>query len=297
MFDGFSHKRVATTGAEINLRIGGSGPPLLLLHGYPETHVMWHKVAPALAKSFTVVCPDLRGYGASAKPPGGDDHAGYSKRAMAADQVEVMEKLGYRRFSIAGHDRGGRVAHRLCLDHVERVERAAVLDIVPTREVFETTDKALATAYFHWFFLIQRYDFPERLIGADPAYYLDRMLGAWGGKEGSIFAPEAKDAYLSAFRDPATIHATCEDYRAAASIDLVHDEADIDRKIEAPLLVLWGDKGVVHRLYDPLGVWRKRATDVRGKALPCGHFLPEEAPRETTEALLRFFSEGGGPTQ
>jgi len=294
VFDGFTEKRVATSGAEIALRIGGSGPPLLLWHGYPQTHVMWHKVAPKLARDFTVICSDLRGYGASAKPQGGDDHAGYAKRAMAKDQVEVMEKLGFRRFSVAGHDRGGRVTHRLCLDHPERVVKAAVLDIVPTRDVFAMTDKALATAYYHWFFLIQRYDLPERLIGADPAYYLRRMLGAWSGKEQSAFTPEAMAAYEAAFGNADTIHATCEDYRAAASIDLAHDQADGETMLAMPFLVLWGEKGAMHRLCDVLAIWRKRAIDVRGKALPCGHFLPEEAPTETTAELIAFFGKGSG---
>ena len=288
MFEGFSLKTIDAAGTAINLRVGGHGPPLLLLHGYPQTHVMWHKIAPDLARRFTVVCPDLRGYGASAKPAGGEDHAGYSKRAMADDQVAVMAALGFARFRVVGHDRGARVAHRMCLDHAEKIERAAVLDIVPTREVFATTNKALATAYFHWFFLIQRHDFPERLIGADPDYYLRRMLGAWSAKDDRTFAAEAMHAYLEAFRDSKTIHATCEDYRAAASVDLEHDEADIVKKIEAPLLVLWGEKGAMQRLYDVLGVWRTRARDVRGRALPCGHFLPEEAPVETLAALLDF---------
>ena len=289
MFEGFTTARVATAGAEIYLRQGGKGPPLLLLHGYPETHVMWHKIATVLARRFTVVCPDLRGYGDSSKPAGGADHAGYSKRAMAADQVEVMAKLGFPRFQAVGHDRGARVVHRLCLDHAERVTRAAVLDIIPTAVVYARTDKRLATYYFHWFFLIQPEDLPERLIGGAPDYYLMRLLRGWGRAE-SAFAEPALAEYRRCFRDPQTIHATCEDYRAGASIDLEHDAADAGKKIACPLLVLWGEKGVAGRLYDPLAIWRENAVDVTGRALPCGHFLPEEAPEETLAALEAFLA-------
>jgi haloacetate dehalogenase len=288
VFEGFSERRVATSGAEIYLRQGGAGPPLLLLHGYPQCHVMWQKIAPALAERFTVVVPDLRGYGASSKPPGGANHETYAKRAMALDMVEVMAALGFARFAVAGHDRGARVTHRLALDHPERVSKAAVLDIAPTLTMYERTDMAFATAYYHWFFLIQPFDLPERSIGADPDYYLERKIGAWSRNEG-CFTPEALAAYKAAFRDPATIHASCEDYRAAASIDLEHDRADLDRKIACPLLVLWGAKGLVGGTYDVLGIWRERASDVRGQALDCRHFLPEEAPEATLEAFLTFF--------
>jgi haloacetate dehalogenase len=287
MFEGFERDTIETSGAAINLVRAGSGPPLLLLHGYPQSHVMWHRTAPSLARDFTVVVPDLRGYGDSSKPPGDKDHVTYSKRSMAQDQVEVMAKLGFERFALAGHDRGGRVAHRLALDHAQRVTRLAVLDIVPTHKVFATTDKELATAYFHWFFLIQPEPFPETLIGADPEYYLRSRLERWGGPEG--FAPEAMDEYLRCFHDPAAIHASCEDYRAAATIDLAHDEADMATKVSCPVLVLWGAKGVVERLYDPLACWRERAVEVSGRALDCGHFLPEEAPEETAAELKAFF--------
>jgi haloacetate dehalogenase len=288
LFPGFAERRIAGAGAEIHLQIGGSGPPLLLLHGYPQTHAMWHRIAPALAERFTVVCSDLRGYGDSAKPDGGERHVNYSKRAMAADQVEVMRALGFPTFRLAGHDRGGRVAHRLCLDHPSAVERVAVLDISPTRIMYGRTDKAFASAYYHWFFLIQPFDLPERLIGADPVYYLRRKLGAWSG-EADRFDPRALAEYERCFADPATIHATCEDYRAAAGIDLEHDAADAEARVGCPLLALWGSKGVVNRLFDPIADWGRVATDVRGRALPSGHFLAEEVPAQTLEALLDFF--------
>ena len=287
MLDGFTLKRVATTETEINLRMAGQGPPLLLLHGYPQTHVMWHKIAPHLAERFTVVLADLRGYGDSGKPPGGENHEAYSKRAMARDQVEVMAALGFERFAVVGHDRGARVTHRLVLDHPERVTKAAVLDIAPTLAMYEGTDMAFARAYYHWFFLIQPHDLPERMIGADPDYYLDRKMGAWSKAE-SPFAPEALVEYKRCFREPATIHATCEDYRAAASIDLDHDRADLDRRITCPLLVLWGAHGVIERCFDALAEWRARADQVTGRVLPCGHYLAEEAPEETLKDLLAF---------
>ena len=287
VLDGFDRTRIATSGAEINVRKAGAGPPLLLLHGYPQTHVMWHKIAPRLAERFTVVLTDLRGYGDSAKPPGGGDHAAYSKRAMAQDQVEVMAALGFERFAVVGHDRGARVTHRMALDHPERVSKAAVLDIAPTLHMYEHADIAFATAYYHWFFLIQPFDLPERLIGGDPDFYVDRKIGKWSKTEG-CFSAEALAEYKRCFRDPATIHATCEDYRAAAGIDLEHDRADLARKIACPLLVLWGAGGVIERTYDTLAVWRARAEDASGWALPCGHFLPEEAPEEPLAELVAF---------
>lgn len=290
MTDIFKPLRIAADGAEINLVTGGEGPPLLLLHGYPQTLAMWRKILPRLGRHFTVVASDLRGYGDSSKPPGGDDHGGYSKRAMALDQLQVMRHLGFESFYVAGHDRGGRVAHRMALDHGDAVWRLAVLDIVPTHKLFATTDKALATAYYHWFFLIQPDGLPETLIGADPAYYLDQLFGRWGETGGAI-SPEARAEYLRCFSDPATIHASCEDYRAAASIDLEHDDADIERKIACPLLVLWGKRAAMHRLYDLLDCWRERASDVHGRALDCGHYLAEEKPEETADALIEFFAD------
>ena len=287
MLDGFQQDRITTTGAEINLRRAGEGPPLLLLHGYPQTHVMWHKIAPALAERFTVVLTDLRGYGDSAKPPGGDNHEAYSKRAMAQDQVEVMTALGFDSFAVAGHDRGARVGHLLALDHPERVSKLALLDIAPTLAMYERTDMAFASAYYHWFFLIQPYDLPERLIGADPDFYLEKKIGKWSQNPGA-FTAAALAEYKRCFRDPATIHATCEDYRAAAGIDLEHDRADLGRKLACPVLALWGAKGVIERSYPVLEIWRERVRDLRGKALPCGHFLAEEAPTETVAELLNF---------
>ena len=226
LFPGFVARRLETEGCEIFARVGGDGPPMLLLHGYPQTHVMWHRLAPLLADRFTLVCADLRGYGDSGKPAGDAEHSAYSKRTMAADQVAVMAALGYARFAVVGHDRGGRVAHRMCLDHPDKITRAAVLDIVPTRTLFQTLNQGVALTYYHWLFLAQPFDLPERLIGADPDYYLERKMGALGGGL-DFFDPRALAEYKRCFRDPATIHATCEDYRAAASIDLAHDEADL----------------------------------------------------------------------
>jgi haloacetate dehalogenase len=288
LFPGFRTHRIATSGAAIHCIVGGSGPPLLLLHGYPQTHAMWHRIASRLAERYTVVCSDLRGYGDSSKPDGGAGHVAYSKRAMAKDQFEVMQALGFARFKLVGHDRGGRVAHRLCLDHPQAVERVAVLDISPTRLMYAGTDMGFATAYYHWFFLIQPFDLPERLIGSDPVYYLRRKLGGLSSGLG-VFDPRALAEYERCFADPATIHATCEDYRAAASIDLEHDAADAHARVECPLLALWGEKGVVHRFFDPLADWKGVARDVRGKAMPSGHYLAEEVPEATLAELQAFF--------
>ncbi|MEM9162027.1 MAG: alpha/beta hydrolase, partial [Cyanobacteria bacterium P01_F01_bin.4] len=249
---------------------------------------MWHQVAPQLAAHFTVVCTDLRGYGDSSQPASEADHAPYSKRAMAQDQIEVMAHLGFDTFMAAGHDRGGRVLHRLLLDHPERVTRAAVLDIVPTRYIFKTINQAMATIYEHWFFLIQPDGLPERLIGHDPDDYLTTKLHRWSA-DPSAFSEAAMAEYRRCFRQAETIHASCEDYRAAATIDLAHDEADLEAQIQCPLLVLWGAQGAMERHYEVLKIWRDRAVDVQGQALSCGHFLPEEAPMATTQALLKFF--------
>ena len=288
MFEDFESKNIPTSETTIHAVVGGSGPPLLLLHGYPQTHVMWHEVAPGLAERFTVVASDLRGYGDSGKPASDARHLVYSKRATARDQIELMESLGFRRFLVAGHDRGGRVGHRMALDHSDRVEKLAVLDIVPTHKVFSTVDKEIATGYYHWFFLIQGNGLPETLIGHDPGHYLQAKLRQWAG-DANAFDRRAMQEYIRCFSDPACIHASCEDYRAAASVDFTHDEADMDRKLQCPLLVLWGEKGLMERHYDVPATWRERASDVRGRKLACGHFLAEEKPKETMTELLSFF--------
>ncbi len=290
MFDTFDTSQAIIDGIKIPYVKAGSGPPLLLLHGYPQTHVMWHRVAPALAKHFTVVVSDLRGYGDTTKPPTTEDHAPYSKRAMGRDQVLLMQSLGFERFDLAGHDRGGRVAHRIALDYPERIKKVAVLDIAPTYTMYTTTDMEFAKAYYHWFFLIQPFDLPERLIGADPQYFLSKKFGQWGRDSGA-FTEEVLAEYIRCFT-PETIHASCEDYRASATIDIAHDQVDIDagRRIQCPLLALWGEKGFVGNKYDVLAEWRKWADEVSGHGLPCGHYLPEEAPQETIAALLTFFS-------
>ncbi len=292
-FPGFAQRRIATSGAEINLVTSGSGPPLLLLHGYPQTHFMWRKVAPRLAGEFTVVIPDLRGYGDSAKPPAGPDNANYSKRALAQDQVETMTALGFERFAVAGHDRGARVAHRLARDHAERVERLALLDIVPTLYRFETIDQKAATSSWHWFFLIQPGGLPERLIGGEPEFFLRHQLAALL-RDPAKLEPEAFADYLRCFRNPETIRATCAEYRAGASIDLEHDRADRGRKLAMPLLMLWGQRSSQGSGYDVLGVWRDHAENVRGQAIDSGHFIPEEAPEEAYQALRAFFAGAGG---
>src|SRR3954470_18152940 len=289
LFPGFSRRQVKTRGATINLEAGGQGAPVLLLHGYPETHAMWHKVAPALARDYTVVCPDLRGYGDSSKPKGLPDHSNYSKRAMAQDMVEVMERLGHRSFHVVGHDRGGRVAHRMARDHGARVKSLTVLDISPTLKMYDSTTMQFAKAYYHWFFLIQETPIPEKMLEAVGPFYLLKRLGR--GKTGlKLFSKEALAEYARAFKDPRTIHATCEDYRAAATIDLVHDRKDLKKKIRMPVLALWGRQGVIAALFDCLADWREVATDVRGKALQCGHFIPEEKPKELLAELRRFFA-------
>jgi haloacetate dehalogenase len=286
VLEGFKTEHVAAGRVTINVSWGGAGPPLLLLHGYPQTHVMWRRVASMLAPQFTVVCPDLRGYGDSDKPAAGDGD-GYSKRVMAADQVEVMFRLGFERFAVAGHDRGGRVALRMALDHPERVSRLTVLDIVPTKTIYETIDQERARTVWRYFFLIQPYDLPERLIRGDPLGYLHRTLDEWCGTPGAMEG-EALEEYARCF-DAATIHATCEDYRAGATIDLDHDRADADRPVECPTLALWSAAGL-GRAYDVADIWRRRAPDFTGAALDCGHFLAEERPEETAKALAAHIS-------
>jgi haloacetate dehalogenase len=286
-FPGFERRAIRTSGTTINVVTGGNGPPLLLLHGFPQTHILWRKMAPELAKTYTLVMPDLRGYGDSGKPAAGENHVNYSKRAMALDQVEVMETLGFRRFMIVSHDRGSRVAHRLALDHPGRVAKLVLMDICPTHHMYATADKEMASAYFHFFFFIQPAPFPETLIGRSVDETLQFFMGSV--MPGSI-EPEAYAEYRRCFANPATIHAACEDYRAAASVDLAHDEADMDKKIECPLLVLWGAKGLIGRKYDALSIWRTRARQVSGTALPGGHWLPEECPNETLAEIKPFLA-------
>jgi haloacetate dehalogenase len=293
MFDGFTRTEIQTSGARIVTVHGGKGPPLLLMHGNPFTHVSWHKVAPRLARDFTVVATDLRGYGDSEKPPGGEDHSGYSFRAMAQDQVEVMAELGFARFYAAGHDRGARVLHRMCLDRPDAVAGAAIIDIIPTHHLLNNVTRQWATFSWHWFFLIQPYDFPERMMGLDPDYFIRRKL-AKTSKGLDIFDPAALDEYLRCYRNPRTRHAVCEDYRATFGVDLEMDERDFKagRKIVCPLLLLWGESGGVGRNHKSLEIWPRYASDVRGKAVPGGHYVPEEAPDETYTELRAFFSAG-----
>lgn len=296
-FDGFEAGLHNAGEVELFARTGGNraGPALLLLHGYPQTHVMWQRVAALLAPHFALVIPDLRGYGDSTKPASAEtpelDHARHSKRAMAADMAALMSGLGHRSFSVVGHDRGGRVAHRLALDHPDRIARLAVIDIVPTLDMYEATDMRFATWYYHWFFLIQPAPLPERMIGADPSFYLRWTLGGWGSKGLAHIEAEALAEYERCFCRADAIHAACEDYRASAGIDLEHDRASraAGEQIACDMLVLWGTEGVVGRLYDPIALWRARcAASVTGKAMAAGHFIPEELPDDLANRLLAF---------
>ncbi len=289
MFEGFTTTDIETSGAVIHTVHGGSGPPLLLLHGNPLTHVMWHKVAQRLAERFTVVATDLRGYGDSSKPEGGGDHSAYSFRTMAEDQVEVMEALGHRRFSVAGHDRGGRVGHRMALDHADRVERLAVLDIVPTYQQLAKISKGWAEESYHWFFMAQPFDFPEHFLSLDLEYYIRRKLDKKGVGLGP-FTPEAMAEYVRCCT-PENIHGVCEDYRATLSIDFAMDGADLEagRKIACPLLVIWGENSHVGRHLDVRGTWPAWADDITFVSFPSGHYPAEQHPQLTLEALIEFF--------
>ncbi len=290
-FPGFSTELVKTSGTTIHVLRKGTGRPLLLMHGYPETHLTWHKVALQLAEKFSVIVPDLRGYGDSGRPQDGERHENYSFRAMAQDQVDVMRHYGHERFLVAAHDRGARVAHRLCLDHSESVEKACLMDIAPTLTMYDGTNQQFATAYMWWFFLIQPTPLPEHTIGLDPEFYLKRIFGGLNKTPGAI-GPEEMAEYTRAFSD-AAIHSTCEDFRAAADIDLEMDKADdaAGKKIECPLHVLWGARNTVGALWDMLAVWRaKCAASVTGKDLDCGHFLQEERPQDVLTELHQFFN-------
>ncbi|WP_395701971.1 alpha/beta fold hydrolase, partial [Aquabacterium sp.] len=290
LFPGFTAHDIETdTGVRIHALTGGSGPPLLLLHGHPQTSAIWHRVAPTLAQRFTVVAADLRGYGDSSKPAGDAGHLAYSKRRMAQDMRVLMRTLGHERFAVLAHDRGARVAARLAGDHPEAVRRALLLDVAPTLAMYEGTRDAFARAYWHWFFLIQPAPLPERLIEADPAAYVREVMGrrSAGLKP---FDPRALAEYERCLALPGAAHGLCEDYRAAAGIDLEHDRADREagRLLQPPLRVLWGAEGVVQRCFEPLALWRAVAREVDGEALPCGHYIPEEAPQLLLERALPF---------
>ncbi len=287
-FDGFEERFIDGPDGPMFCRIGGDGPPLVLLHGYPQTSAMWHVVAADLARDYRVICMDLRGYGRSVKPPSAPDHAPHSKRAMAGDVIAVMDALGHEQFLIGAHDRGARVAHRLAADHPDRVRALAILDIAPTREMYREGDSAFAHSYWHWYWLTLPHPFPETLIAADPAFFwLTKSIGL--AKTPAPFVQQALDEYLTCFDDPVLIHCACEDYRAAASIDIAHDDSD-PSLLQMPLLTLWGKDGAIERHFDSLALWQERAANVHGWALPGGHFLAEECPELVIAAWREFFA-------
>jgi haloacetate dehalogenase len=295
LLPGFDDTRIAVNGVHLRartLRVQHK-PPLLLLHGHPQTHLIWHKVATRLAEHFSVVAPDLRGYGDSDKPGGGAHHEDYSKRRLALDNLELMLQFGYSRFAVMAHDRGARVAHRLAADHPSAVSRMVLLDIAPTLAMYEQTSMEFASAYWHWFFLIQAAPLPETLIASDPSFYIERMMSSRFASEAACaaaFTPEAMAEYKRCISMPGAVHAICEDYRASATIDLLHDRSDRDqgRMLEMPLFILWGARGTIERCFKPLDEWRRLASDVRGHNLPCGHYIPEEAPEALLDAALPF---------
>ena len=289
MFDNFKQDFIEVNGVNINYKIGGQGEPLLLLHGYPQSHILWRKIAPLFAKDYTVICADLRGYGDSDKPKSDEKHLTYSKKTMGLDQNELMKKLGFNKYFLVGHDRGARVAHRMAIDFKESIKKISVLDIVPTSHVFKNTNAILARRYYHWFFLIQSYPHPETMIGNDPEYYIRSKLQMWGANNQYLTEDIIKE-YLRCFTTE-SINASCEDYRAGASIDLVHHEEDLHKKISCPLQVLWGSKATVEELYDPVKVWKEWAINVEGESIDCGHFLPEENPIETYNAIIKFLKK------
>jgi haloacetate dehalogenase len=290
MFEGFARKRVDCGEATIHCVVAGSGPPVLLLHGFPQNLAEWARVAPLLAQKFTVVCADLRGYGDSSKPKCAADRSNYSFRAMAADQVALMDKLGFKRFHAVGHDRGGRTCHRMALDRSDAVISLAVLDIVPTYAMFMDTNRFVAAAYWHWYFLPLPEPFPERLIGNDADYFYETCMVGWGAAKITDFDPEMLADYRRCWNDPAMIHGSCSDYRAAATIDLEHDGADIDKKVQCPTLAFWGAAGLMHKHFDLAAEWRKRCADVRPASLPGGHFFVDQFPAETAKILEEFIS-------
>lgn len=292
LFPGYQSRSIDTSVGKIFVRIGGRGSPLLLLHGYPQSNVMWHRVAPLLENQHTLVIADLPGYGASDAPEAGPDHAPYTKRAMAQAMVEAMEKLGHRQFAVAGHDRGGRAAYRLALDHPARLSKLCTLDIVPTYEMWQRLTPASAMKIFHWTFLAQPFPLPETMIGHMPVEYLEWKISSWNGENNlSVFDPRALEHYRAAFTQPARLHASCEDYRAGATTDRQFDEADVaaGNKIRCPMLALWGESGIPSKGTNPLDIWKNWAIDVSGRAIKSGHFLPEENPADTAKAMLAFF--------
>lgn len=289
LFPGFESRRVRANGVMIHFVTAGNGPPVLMLHGYPQTHAVWHGIAPKLAAEYTVVCPDLRGYGASSKPKGLADHANYSKREMARDMVEVMKKLGHRSFHLVGHDRGGRVGHRMARDWGSEVVRTfTVIDISPTLKMYESTNMEFARAYYHWFLMLQPAPLPEKMLA--PVVPFNLLAGGLSSKGLKAYSKAALAEYVRAFSDPRTIHATCEDYRASGGIDLDHDREDQGRKIEMPVHVLWGGRGVIAKQFDCLADWQEVASNVTGAELDCGHFVPDEAPAETLAEIQRFLA-------
>ena len=287
MFEGFKKKFIKVNKGKIFCRFKGNGPPLLLLHGYPQTHIMWHKTAPELSKYFTVVVADLRGYGNSLVLPGGKNHINYSKREMAKDMIQLMNKLNFKKFFLAGHDRGGRVAHRMARDFRKKILALSVLDICPTLDMYESTDRKFAKAYFHWFFLIQPSWLPERMIMSDPRKWMKSCLHKWSGEH--KFG-KAEEAYLKSFKQKKRIHASCEDYRASATIDLEHDRKDRNKKLNIPLQVLWGKSGVIGKQFNAIKIWQKYSNKkVNGKAIESGHHIPEQNPKQIIYQLKNFF--------
>jgi haloacetate dehalogenase len=289
LFPGFRLVDVPTPRGTLRVRIGGNGPPLLLLHGYPQTHVMWHKVAARLAERFEIIAMDLPGYGDSLQPVAAADHAPHSKRASSHDIIAAMDALGHKKWFVGAHDRGARVAHRMALDHPECIRKMVLLDIAPTREMYANTSDAFARAYWHWFFLITPAPFPENMIASNPDAYWLKKCGS-GSAGLSPFTQDALSAYLSCFRNPRVITSSCEDYRAAATIDIAHDDADDGAKVSCPVLVLWGEHGVIERCFDAMSLWRLRASDVRGHSLPGGHYLAEELPDLVATEFSTFFT-------
>ncbi len=286
--DGFRNATTSVNEVEIAFSIGGDGPPVLLLHGFPQTRAMWSHIAPALAERFTVVCADLRGYGASAKP---NPVSAYSFREMAADQVALMAHLGFEAFHAVGHDRGARTVHRMALDHPQAVRSMTLMDIVPTHLLLDQLTQQVAKAYYHWFFLAQPAPFPERMIGADPDHYFESCLLGWGASRLQDFDPALLDAYRTAWRDPATIRGMCNDYRAALEVDFALDDADLDRQVDCPALILYGADGAMARAFDVPGTWRGRCTNMQAAGIPGGHFFPDTAPGPTAKAVLAFLAD------